>query len=340
MDKTNIQPLVSVVICCHNRAEYLPATLESVFDQTYQNIEIIVLDDNSTDKTEMLMASYAGRLIYIKALCGSAAKARNRAVALASGDYIAFQDDDDIMPCNRISDLLEALQAFPQASYATGDFALIDSKGALTGGRWMPANSVTRNSCPQLIASADEAVFWPKTPAVPHTTLIKREYGEKIGWFDEKFTHAGEDADLLVRLGRFGPVAYLPVVVSHYRRGHSSLTSKYLETECSRLFLWDRHFTRVEQQNPPVARRLQLRISGVVKDLLKYATDQNLSASDPESYRELKKYLALGTKRLSKTQRVKLAGFKGFKLPLRQILKVMGYNRESSHTNKVGAREI
>lgn len=97
------QPLVSVIVAAYNVERYLPAALESVLAQTYKNLEILVVDDGSTDKTPGICDTYArkdSRIRVIHKENGGLSDARNAALPVASGEYIAYLDGDDRMqPC-------------------------------------------------------------------------------------------------------------------------------------------------------------------------------------------------------------------------------------------------
>lgn len=253
-------PLVSVLVCCHNRRDYLSLTLESVFNQDYQNIDVVIVDDGSTDGTEeMIKTRFGSRVRYIYQENQGVTAARNRAASEAAGELIAFQDDDDLMPPNRISTLLAALTEFPEAAFATGDLAYIDKAGALIGRRYMPGPMDLREPA-RLLPDGQAAILWPLVPAVPHTTLFRRCDGEKAGWFDSQFRHAAEDADFLARLGENRPIAYVREVVSLYRWGHTALTRNTVRTEASRIMLWLKHLDRIGSEKPDLRERLFQRI--------------------------------------------------------------------------------
>ncbi|HMK43290.1 MAG TPA: glycosyltransferase family A protein [Dissulfurispiraceae bacterium] len=94
------KPLVSVVIPTYNRADLLPAAVQSVLDQTYPNVEVIVVDDGSTDTTRTVMACFLDRIRYIVTDNEGPAHARNTGMKAATGKYIAFLDSDDLyLPC-------------------------------------------------------------------------------------------------------------------------------------------------------------------------------------------------------------------------------------------------
>ena len=128
-------PLISIVICTYNRAHFLPLALESVFAQSYQAIEVIVVDDGSTDNTSSLMKRYEGKVHYSRQNNQGVAVARNTGLHLAQGEFIAFHDDDDLMAVNRISCLYEAMLQFPSAVLSFGDKGLLDKDGHPTGNK-------------------------------------------------------------------------------------------------------------------------------------------------------------------------------------------------------------
>lgn len=315
------KPLVSIIICCYNRMDYLRQTMESVLRQSYRPVEIVVVDDGSTDGTPALMAEY-GRLIrYYRQDNQGIAAARTAGCRLAEGEYIAFQDDDDLMPPDRITDLFEALQLHPSAVFSVGDWEIIDSEGNFTGTTSSFKVKADTDS-PTLIEDAYYAILWPKVSPTPHTTLFRRADGERIGWFDTRFFHACSDTDFYARLGRLGPIVYVPRVVSYFRRGHSSIWSRQMTAACSRFLLLEKHMLNMEQlpldrQWEALRERLRTRLVSVLKEIALYRSN---GIGMPE---------ALPAERL--TQRLPDLGFRGrfsygayknIVLPLRRLAKV------------------
>ena len=90
-------PLISIVIPTYNRSLFLERSIKSIINQTYQNWEIIVIDNNSTDDTDLVLEKYKEKKILIKKINneGIIAKSRNLGIKLAKGEYIAFLDSDD-----------------------------------------------------------------------------------------------------------------------------------------------------------------------------------------------------------------------------------------------------
>jgi glycosyltransferase involved in cell wall biosynthesis len=124
-------PLISIVVCTCNRAEMLKQTMETVFAQQYRPVEILIVDDGSTDNTKELMESCGDRVRYYRQENKGIAATRTTACKLAIGEYIAFQDDD-LMSADRILNLYETLCKYPEAGFAVGNWAYIDAEGNLT----------------------------------------------------------------------------------------------------------------------------------------------------------------------------------------------------------------
>lgn len=113
---------MSVVIAAYNASRYLPTTLESVLSQTYPAIEIIVVDDGSTDDTRGVLGKYEGRIrVFSQANAGQAA-ARNLAINNARGTLICPFDADDLMHRDKVSTLVKCLQMHPECAAVYSDY--------------------------------------------------------------------------------------------------------------------------------------------------------------------------------------------------------------------------
>ena len=108
-------PLVSVCVPCHNAAAYLPAALDGVLAQTYPHVEIVCVDDGSTDDTPAVLADYADRhgVVVERAALGSAAKARNLAFARSRGAFVKYLDADDLISPDLIARQVDRLRGRP-----------------------------------------------------------------------------------------------------------------------------------------------------------------------------------------------------------------------------------
>lgn len=117
-----MNPLISVVIPTYQHAASLPKCLDSIFAQTYQPLEVIVVDDGSTDDTQMVLSRYTGKIISIKQENSGANPARNRGLEAASGDYVIFCDADVVMSPHMLERMFKTLEQYPEASYAYSGF--------------------------------------------------------------------------------------------------------------------------------------------------------------------------------------------------------------------------
>ena len=125
------QPLVSIIVPCYNAARWLPATLESALAQTWPHVEIIVVDDGSTDDSLTVARSFSGRGVRVELIPNSgAAAARNRGLALARGDFLQFLDADDLLAPDKLEKQLARLLPAGSTAVATCAWARFRSDPA------------------------------------------------------------------------------------------------------------------------------------------------------------------------------------------------------------------
>lgn len=146
-----MEHLVSVIIPVYNRMDYLGECLDSVLAQTYENLEIILIDDGSTDGSVELCKQYAekdSRIVVIAANHGGVSKARNLGLDAAKGEFVLFVDSDDVIHPNLTEVLLRSLT---------------ESDAAMAGTRNLPINLENWHKIPQLIQQSNdsETVYKP-----------------------------------------------------------------------------------------------------------------------------------------------------------------------------------
>jgi glycosyltransferase involved in cell wall biosynthesis len=122
-------PLVSVVIPTYNRGSLIGETLESVFAQTYPRLEVIVVDDGSTDDTEAVVARFGGRVVYIHQRNQGLAASRNVGLARATGEFVAWQDSDDLWNPEKTAVQLGYLRRRPDVVCIGSDFSAFSADG-------------------------------------------------------------------------------------------------------------------------------------------------------------------------------------------------------------------
>ncbi len=122
---------VSVIIPTYNRAGYLTEAIDSVFGQTYSNIEIVVVDDGSTDDTRERLKSYSDIIKYVYIDNGGPARARNVGMEMATGEYVAFLDSDDLYYPYKIKMQAEFLEKHADVAMVSSEFSAISDKKML-----------------------------------------------------------------------------------------------------------------------------------------------------------------------------------------------------------------
>jgi GT2 family glycosyltransferase len=286
-------PLISIVICTYNRAHFLPQTLESVFAQSYEEIEVIVVDDGSTDNTSSLMKRYEGKVNYFRQNNQGVAVARNTGLHLAQGEFIAFHDDDDLMAVNRISCLYEAMKKVPGAGLALGDRELFDEDGVPNGEKKVGLTIDAAQKENLIIKTGYPSVLRGDVNPVPQATLFKRKDAIRMGGFDLQFTHGCEDTDFFARIAKLGPIVYAPQVVCYCRRGHVSLTTDRAAMHASRCIFFRKHLRLIDKNQSDLKENLRRRLRGS----LEWLTMQTLQKKSIDCFVYMKGYRSvLGTR--------------------------------------------
>lgn len=243
-----LEPLVSVVIPTYNRAYCLRRTLESVFAQTHRRLEVLLVDDGSTDGTAALAEEIGRnepRLRYLRQANAGVCAARNLGLETARGEYIALLDSDDVWFDWKIAAQVAVLAADRSLGMVWTDMKAVDPLGHVTHDRYLR----TMYSAYRWIG--ERAVFDRTTrlgdlPGAPcnsgiadvsvrsgdlysamimgnlvhtSTVLLTRERLRKVGLFDVQLRMSGEDYDFHLRSCREGRVALLDVPSILYQRG-------------------------------------------------------------------------------------------------------------------------
>lgn len=197
-------PRVTAAIPTHNRGHLVVDALTSVLAQTYSNVEVIVVDNGSTDDTEEQLRPYFDRITYVKQENRGRAGARNRAIALARGTYVAFLDSDDAWLPDRLERQVPLLDRDPGTALVHGYVEVMDDAGR-------PIAAQTR----------EHRKLWAKAHSSPvtyaryanecrcftSTVLVRRDVLEELGGYDE--TIGLEDLDLYLRIAMSHRIAFL-----------------------------------------------------------------------------------------------------------------------------------
>jgi hypothetical protein len=202
---------VAVVMPAYNSARFLPRAIESIFAQTCQSFRIFVIDDGSTDETDIVMRNYSDRVTYIQQTHAGAAAARNRGIAVSKSRFVAFLDADDIWLPNKLEQQLDLLHCHPSVGLACSGFLLNDRIYTARVSHVSPNESCFEQLLHDCFIS---------TP----TVIVRRECLNEVGSFHE-LLKVSEDYNLWLRIASQWPVAAIPEVLVHCNTTSEGLSS-------------------------------------------------------------------------------------------------------------------
>lgn len=211
-------PPVSVIVPCFNQASFLSEAIESILDQTYSRIELVVVDDGSDDNTSAIAGRYE-QVRYVHQANRGVPSARNFGLEASGGELIAFLDSDDRLLPGAIEVGVEVLAARPECAATVGACRNIDAGGNQLGVPEQP------------LIHADHYLALLKRCFIlsGSSVLYRRSALEEVGGFDLALAR-GDDYDLYLRIARRFPIHCHGRVVTEYRRHSASLTKDPLAT--------------------------------------------------------------------------------------------------------------
>jgi glycosyltransferase involved in cell wall biosynthesis len=208
------RPLISCIVPVFNGELYVGEALDSVLGQTYRPLEVIVVDDGSTDGTARIVAGYGERVSYLAQSNAGHAAARNRGIHAARGDFVAFLDADDLWHPEKLTRQLDCLLAQP----------LPDLCFTHLRNFWMPRLGKERD---RFNGSRYARPF----PGFSTVTLLARStVFERIGPFNPSLRH-GDDTEWFLRAADRGIRREMLAEVLVYRRIHQTNRSRSLAAE-------------------------------------------------------------------------------------------------------------
>ena len=214
MTQDHQHPLVSVIIPTYNRGWIIEEAIDSVLAQNFENFELILVDDGSTDDTQDILATYAEKIIMLRQDSLGVSAARNRGVQTASGQLIAFLDSDDLWLPQKLSKQVDFFSSHPQAVICQTEEIWVRN-----GKRVNPKNRHKKGS----------GIIFERSLGLclvsPSAVMMRRELFDEVGLFDERLI-ACEDYDLWLRIGCRYPVFLIETPLIIKRGGHPDQLSK------------------------------------------------------------------------------------------------------------------
>jgi glycosyltransferase involved in cell wall biosynthesis len=202
-------PLISCIVPVFNGERYLGEALESILKQSYQSLEIIVVDDGSTDGTAAVMGHYAGQVRLLRQANAGTAAARNLGLNAANGEFIAFLDADDLWHPEKLERQTARFQTRPELDYCV--------------------THVQNFWVPELIEEERRFRDHRISKALPGystgTLLVRRALFDTVGQFNPAIKHA-DDTEWFLRTSEHGAAMELLPDVLLYRRLHQTNLSR------------------------------------------------------------------------------------------------------------------
>lgn len=214
-------PLVSVIIPMFNAGKYINAAIDSVLAQTFSNIEIIAINDGSTDDTSSKISHYLTlpKFKYIEQVNSGVSAARNAGLRAATGDMIAFLDHDDLWLPDKLEKQIRFLGDHPNIGLVHGNISFIDADG-------MPIPRERSNF--QTDASGwCFAYLFNDNRIATLTVCMRRECFSNAGFFREDI-HGAEDYEYWLRVAQKYPIGHIDEDLALYRLHGANATSNWL----------------------------------------------------------------------------------------------------------------
>lgn len=241
---------VSVVIPTYNNAGFIIRTIQSVFDQTYSNYEIIIIDDGSTDNTKQVLSPVMHKVKYYAQRNQGQSAARNKGIQKAKGNFIAFLDDDDLWHQDNLKIKLDILKKHPEIGAVFSDFRLFNKNSFIT-----PTSPLEYYKSLKRYKK-DVAVIFKERGRMrlndhleveyfygnifddlflgnfilTSTFVARKKVADKIGWFKPDI-RTQEDYEFYLRFSKKYPMAFVNEKLVDYRRSDNQLTGhSYIES--------------------------------------------------------------------------------------------------------------
>ncbi len=241
MTSTTEPPLVSVVIPAFNVAWCVEKAIDSALAQTHPAVEVIVVDDGSSDDTPRVLASYGDRIRGLQQPNGGMSNARNAGIRAAQGEYIAFLDADDWWLPEKLERQLQLMLADPTLGFTSAAALVVDDKG----------NVLNHWNCPGIEGNQLEYLFQHHAAVAGgcSSVMMRKNLFDQVALFDETL-HGFEDPDLWIRLSAVTGYSCVnePMVMVLRREGSVSRNLRSMRAAAIRSMHKNRHLLPPEKQ--------------------------------------------------------------------------------------------
>jgi len=228
------EPLVSVIIPNYNYGRFLEESIGSALNQTYPNVEVIVVDDGSTDDSVDVANSFNDRIRFISQENAGVSAARNRGIAESRGEVIAFLDSDDVWLPEKLEKQMRILEKDPDVGLVHCGYIEVDSDGKpgqihVDGMSGQVAIELLRYRRPVILGGGSAAI-------------VRRSIFDRIGGFDPNVSPA-EDWEFYYRCARICKVGFVAEILMKYREHQSNAHLNIRRMEKAILGAFDKSFS-------------------------------------------------------------------------------------------------
>lgn len=229
---------LSIIIPTYNAASYLEQTLDSIFSQNYQDFEILIIDDGSSDNTHQIIKKICDPRVryFYQTNSGGPARPRNIGIRMSRGRYISIFDSDDIMLPGKLTETIDALKENPSAVLAHTNYQMISEDGDITRDdvlidyhtlRALPVSSSKEKI--HLINKADAYKGLIQSNFIATSSVILNKERLKFDdLFDETLKNA-DDKDMWLRLAFESDIIFIDKILHQYRLRSGSITFRGYE---------------------------------------------------------------------------------------------------------------
>lgn len=229
MRSTKTPGLVSIVMASYNHADYLTSRMDSLICQTYENIEIIVIDDCSNDNSLDILRKYQDhkkvRLI-IREANGGWINVFNQGIELSKGEFILFANCDDECDPEMIAHLVQSMSTNPSAGVSYCRSVLIDKESNVIGDDYSGREVGFKKRCTQntLLKSSEALHFFQHSCIIPNTSaaLIRKECFDAVGFIKKNYTVCA-DWELYINISKRFDIAYISISLNRFRIHRASI---------------------------------------------------------------------------------------------------------------------
>jgi glycosyltransferase involved in cell wall biosynthesis len=266
-------PLVSIIALCYNQEKFIEECLQSIVNQTYTNIELIIVDDFSTDKSREKILSFSSKHPTAKIILNEKnignCRSFNQAFHISKGKYVIDFSSDDVMLPEKIEEQVKLFESSEKIGVVFSDADFIDEDSKYLGnnkkGLIFPEGNVYKN------------ILKGKIFNMPASMTMRRSILEELGGYDETLSY--EDFDFWVRSARICEYGYVPKLLSYQRISKGSHSTKSIQKNspliqssvkvCQKAFL----LNETESENEALSYRLR-------KDVLRCALTENFASGE------------------------------------------------------------